>query len=102
MTKKIQRHKKFEDFLQEELQDPEVAMGYLNEALADEDPHIFLIALKDVINAQQKDMTEIAKKAHLNRQNLYRMLSKKGNPRWENLNSLFDTLGYQVQLSPKK
>lgn len=102
MTKKRKTYKNFEELLLEDLQNPEFAVGYLNEALADDDPRTFLLALKFVINAQKYDMSEIAKKAHLNRQNLYRMLSKKGNPRWDNLSSLFDTLGYHVQLSRRK
>jgi DNA-binding phage protein len=50
-TKKV-RHRDFEDFLNEKLQDSELALEYLNEALMDEDPRIFLVALKDVLVAQ--------------------------------------------------
>lgn len=88
--------------LLEELQDPTLALAYLNEALTDEDQRVFLVALKDVLEAQNEDLTALAKEAHLNRQNLYRMLSKKGNPRWKSLTSLFDVLGFQMQLSLKK
>lgn len=44
-------YRKFEDFLYERLQDPELALLYLKECLADEDPRIFLRALKDVCAA---------------------------------------------------
>ena len=91
----------YEDYLQERLQDPKLAIAYLNEALKDEDENVFLIALKDVLSAQNQDITALAKKAHINRQNLYRMLSKKGNPRWDNITALIDAMGIKVQLKYK-
>lgn len=91
----------YKDWLLEELQDPELALNYLNETLKDEDRNVFLIALKDVLEAQGNDLSALAAHAKLNRQNLYRMLSKKGNPRWDSLTSLFNALDLQVQLSFK-
>ena len=35
---------------------PEEALGYLNETLKDEDPRVFLIALQDVIQAQSQQL----------------------------------------------
>ena len=96
------RHIDFNDYLIERLQDPELALAYLNEALKDEDPRVFLLALKRVVEAQGGDMTALAQEARLNRQNLYRMLSTKGNPRWDRVTSLFNVLGFQVHLSLKK
>ena len=46
--------------LMQRLQDPELALAYLNEAIADEDERVFLLALKDVIEAQDGDMTALA------------------------------------------
>lgn len=94
-------YKNYEELLHEELQDPKLAIAYLNEALKDEDENVFLIALKDVLNAQGKDITALAKKAHINRQNIYRMLSSTGNPRWNNITALIDAMGIQVQLKYK-
>ncbi len=105
MTKKnVTKEKVYTDyteFLQERLKNKKLAIAYLNEALKDDDQNVFLIALKDVIDAQGEDITALAKKAHISRQNLYRMLSQKGNPRWENITSLIDVMGYQVNLTPK-
>jgi probable addiction module antidote protein len=95
-------HTNYSDWLLEELQDPKLALAYLNEALKDEDQRVFLLALKNVLEAQGGDMSAIAEEANLNRQNLYRMLSTKGNPRWDSLTSLFNVLGLQVHLSQKK
>lgn len=62
---------------------------------------VFLLALRDVLKARGDNMSALSKQTHLNRQNLYRMLSDKGNPQWDGLNSLFNALGLQVQLSFK-
>ena len=94
-------YKNYEELLSEELKDQKLALAYLNNALAEDDPKVFLIALKDVLEAQKSNFSNIAKEAHVTRQNLYRMLSDKGNPRWNNLSSLFGALGFQVQLSFK-
>lgn len=99
---KKRRHGDYQEYLLERLQNPKLALAYLNEALMDEDQRVFLLALKDVLAAQGGDMTALAEEANLNRQNIYRMLSKKGNPRWDSLTSLFNVLGLQVKLSLKK
>ena len=97
--------KKFIDYherLMERLKDPEYAIAYLNEAVNDEDQRVFLLALKDVIEANGGDMTELAQDAKLNRPTIYRMLSKKGNPRWDSLTSLFNAIGIQMHFSFRK
>ncbi len=93
--------RKFRDYqeeLLEALQDPEEALAYLNEALSDEDPRVFLLALKQVMDAQGEDMAELAKKSRLNRENLYRMLSRKGNPKLTSIRAVLDTLGLQLAI----
>ena len=42
----------FQDKLIQDLKNPECANAYLNEALLDEDQRIFLLALKNVVEAQ--------------------------------------------------
>ena len=91
----------YNEFLKEQLSDPKFAIGYLNEALKDEDPNVFLIAVKDVFEAQGSDISALTKKAHISRQSFYRMLSKKGNPRWDNITSLINEMGLQVKLTYK-
>ena len=92
-------HKKYTDFLKDHLSDPETATAYLNEALLDADRNVFLIALKDVFEAQGQDISALAKKAHISRQSFYRMLSKDGNPRWGNITSLMNAMGLQVHIT---
>ena len=49
-TKK--QHRNFQEYLYEKLQDPKEALAYLNAALQDEDDRIFLLALRDVLEAR--------------------------------------------------
>jgi DNA-binding phage protein len=41
----------YKEFLYERLENPEEAAAYLNAALEDEDPTVFLIALRDIAQA---------------------------------------------------
>ena len=45
------RHKDFQEYLLQALQNPKTALAYLNEALLDEDQRVFLLALKNVLEA---------------------------------------------------
>jgi len=94
------KHKDFQKYLLNLLQDPKEALSYLNAALADEDQRIFLLALKDVLEAQNGDMSAVAREAQLNRENLYRMLSNKGNPKLTSLRSVLHVLGLELAIQP--
>ncbi len=48
----------YHDELIKSLQDPEEAREYLNAALMDEDPRIFLVALKNVVEAQGGELVD--------------------------------------------
>ncbi len=92
----------YHETLLEALKDPEEAEGYLNACLMDEDPRVFLSALKNVLQAQGGDMTNLAKKADLNRENLYRILSKKGNPKLTSIIAILNAVGLQLAVQPYK
>lgn len=97
--------RKFRDYqekLLQDLQDPELAIAYLNVALQDEDPRIFLLALKNVYEAQGEEMTNLAKKTSISRENIYRILSKKGNPKLTNVISLLHAAGFSLAVQPYK
>jgi DNA-binding phage protein len=51
MTKKEPKYREFKDYLFEKLKDPEHAFAYLNTAFDDEDERVFLLALKNVLQA---------------------------------------------------
>lgn len=84
----------YEKGLKEDLMDPVEAAEYLNAALEDGSQEVFLMALKDVANA--KGISEIARITNLNRENLYRILSTKGNPKLTSLNSVLHSLGLKI------
>ena len=96
------KHKDFQEYLLNSLRDPKEALAYLNEALIDEDQRVFLLALKDVLEAQDGDMSALAREAQLNRENLYRMLSSKGNPKLTSLRSVLHVLGLELAIQPHK
>lgn len=92
----------YQENLIEALEDIEEAIAYLNAALMDEDPRIFLVALKNVIEAQGGDISALAKKSQLNRENLYRILSDNGNPKLNSIISLLNAMGLQLAIRPYK
>ena len=81
------------------LKDPEYAVGYLNACLEDEDDGAFLLAIRDVAQVHG-GLSQLARKAHLNREHLFRMLSKTGNPRLHSLRQLLEALGFRLVLQP--
>lgn len=87
-----------QEYLLESLKDPNEAAAYLNAALEENDNELFLLALKNVVKAA--GMTKVAKKANLNRENLYRMLSKKGNPELSSLWALLSSIGLEISINP--
>lgn len=92
----------YQERLLQNLQDSEFAIAYLNVALMDEDPRIFLLALKNVCEARGQEMTELARKTDLSRENLYRILSKKGNPKLTSIVSLLNAVGFSLAVQPSK
>lgn len=90
--------KKYKDHLLKRLQNPEEAAAYLDACLEDEDPSVFLLALKDVAEAKG-GMSDLSKKACLSRQSLYRALSKTGNPKMSSVCSVLSSLGFELHIS---
>jgi probable addiction module antidote protein len=88
---------KFETILKDQLSDPEKAAKYLT-ACYEEGPDVFLQALRDVVDAQG-GMTRTARLAGLNRESLYRQLSRRGNPSLSSLNSLMSALHLKLRFS---
>jgi probable addiction module antidote protein len=99
----IQKTGSFHELLIESLQDPEQAAAYLQVALEeyqeDGDTEIFLLALRNVVETHG-GVGHLAKETKLNRQNLYQVLSKKGNPRLNTLGLVLKSLGLQLSIEP--
>lgn len=79
------------------LRDPRTAAAYLSIAAADEDPAAFLQALRNVAEAMG-GISRLAALAGLNRQQLYRTLSSKGNPELRSLTKILNASGLRLQI----
>ena len=71
---------------------------FLEDILESGDPKVIAGGLGDV--ARAKGMTELAAKAGLSRESLYRALSEDGNPRLDTLMKVLGALGVKLTLAP--
>ncbi len=69
---------------------------YLNEALRSQDPKFLLVALGDV--ARARGMSDIARDTGLGRENLYKALSSRANPRIETIFRVAAALGVRFEV----
>ncbi len=90
----------YQEDLIEALKDPREAAAYLNAAMEEGDRALFLLALRNVAEAHG-GMAAVAEKARLNRENLYRMLSKKGNPEIKSIVNLLHSIGLRLTVEPR-
>lgn len=92
----------YHDEFMKSLRNSEEAFGYLQIALEeyqdDGDSEALFVALRNVAIAQG-GITKLAKKTHLNRQNLYNILSKKGNPRLDTFGAILKGLGFKLAIA---
>ena len=72
----------YEKDLDELLKDPEFAAGYLTAAMG--------------------GMTAVAERAHIKRENLYRTLSRKGNPELRTFHNIIHGLGLKLAIVPDR
>lgn len=86
--------------LVEDLKDPAEAQAYLNAALEDGDEKAFLLALRNVVEAQG-GVSKFSRHAKLHRVSLYRMLSRRGNPEWDSVIALLNALGVRFHILEK-
>ncbi|NJN37865.1 MAG: putative addiction module antidote protein [Acaryochloridaceae cyanobacterium CSU_3_4] len=81
-----------------DLQDPEFAQVYLEEALKDGFPN-FLIALRHVVLARQ-GMNDLANEIEVGRESLYKSLSEEGNPPFVTIAKVIEALGLRLSIVP--
>ncbi len=95
------RTRDYQEALLEALKDPEEAKAYLEVALEeyeeDNDKEAFLLALRNVAEAQG-GLSALARRTNLNRQNLYRALSPRGNPRLHTIGAILHGLGFRLSV----
>jgi len=94
------KSKSYQSGLLESLKDTTEAVEYLNAALEDGEPEVFLLALRNVVDSYG-GMGKLAASTSLNRENLYRMLSTKGNPEFFSLSTVLDAIGFRLAVEPK-
>jgi probable addiction module antidote protein len=99
--KKTKKLPNYENWLIESLQDPQEAEAYLQAALDeyqnDGDSEALMLAFRHLAQAQG-GIGQLAEKAHLNRESLYKTLSSKGNPRLETITRLSNALGFHLKI----
>ena len=82
------------DYLDNDL----VISEYLNAALEDENPNVFLQAIADV--AKARGMTKLAKDTGLGRESLYKALAPGAKPRYDTVIRLVRALGVELHTAP--
>ena len=78
----------------EYLDSEEVIAEYLNAALEDDDPDVFLVAIGDI--AKARGMSELAKEAGLGRESLYKALAPGAKPRYDTVLKVIRALGVDL------
>ena len=82
----------------EYLDNEEVIAAYLNAALEDENPDMFLVAISDV--AKVRGMAQLAKDTGLGRESLYKALAPGAKPRYDTVLKLIRALGVELHAAP--
>jgi probable addiction module antidote protein len=80
------------------LDNEEVIAEYLNAALEDENPDVFLMAIGDV--AKLRGMAQLAKDTGLGRESLYKALAPGAKPRYDTVLKLIRALGVELHAAP--
>jgi probable addiction module antidote protein len=97
----MRKLRSFQAFHLEELKDPEKVKAYIDVALEeyqrDNDVEAFLLALRDVAEAQG-GLGELAKRTGLNRPNIYKVLSPHGNPRINTIGTILRSMGLRLSV----
>ena len=79
--------------------DPALALGVINDILADGDQAELLIVLRQMAQAFG-GVQAVAEQAHLNPTQLYRTLSPKGNPALSSLSAILKAMGLRLAVQP--
>jgi probable addiction module antidote protein len=87
-----------EAMIRELRDDPEFAAEYLCAALEEDDePAVLLLALRHIAEARG-GIAKVAKAAGIERESLYRALSRRGNPRLSTLAAVTKAVGLKLTL----
>lgn len=97
----MRKYRNYEEGLRMRLADPAYAKEYLTIALEeyDEDGNIeaFLLAVRDVINAQG-GLSKLATHIELSHEKLYKVLSENGTLQFETMGAILHGLGFKFSI----
>ncbi len=80
-------------------EDPDFAVEYLRAAMEDAaEPQVLLVAMRRIAEARG-GMARVAKAAGIERESLYRALSRRGNPRLSTLFAVSKALGLTLTVA---
>ncbi|MYB65866.1 transcriptional regulator [Candidatus Poribacteria bacterium] len=101
----MRNYRKFKDYHLEKLRDPEDAKIYLSVALEDfekdEDIDAFLLAVRDVAEAQG-GISKLAESVSLTDEGLYKILSENGNPQLNTMRKILHELGFKFSIETRE
>jgi probable addiction module antidote protein len=89
-------YRDYDEFLLKYLKNPKDAAAYLNAALEENDPELFLTAFSNVARAH--GIKKLADKAKVHRVSLNKMFSKRGNPEWKTLSRVLAASHLQLRV----
>ena len=89
----------FDDFIMEELNNPEFVSDYLQDALDEGGIPLFLITLRQVVQ-HQKGLTKASQETGLGMESLYKTLSEQGNPHLSTIEKILKTVGMKITVIP--
>lgn len=93
-------YKNYDESLLKSLKDPLEAAAYLNAALEENDPALFLLAYYNVARAH--GMQKIADRAKIHRVSLKKMFSQKGNPELKSLFRVLAASHLRIRVEPTR
>ena len=80
------------------LDNEEAIAAYLSATLEEDDPEMFLVAIKTV--ARARGMTQLAKDAGMGRESLYKALAPGAKPRYDTILKVVRALGVTLHATP--
>ena len=98
-------YRKFKDYHIKQLRDPEDARIYLSVALEDyekdEDIDAFLLAVRDVVEAQG-GISKLAERLSLTNEGLNKVLSENGNLQLNTIRQILHELGFKFSIEARE
>lgn len=96
----MKKSSEFELDLITKLRDPDFASAYITSAIIENDLSFLPVALGDVAKAH--GISKLAQETGINRRTLYKVFDKDGNPSFELITQIAESLGLELHVRAKK